>query len=73
MIGGVGLFAFTAAVHLALILYVFKRFAEKRQALAENQMTFVDALTTAHTVSQVYDEEIQHSADEQQQVAQSAQ
>lgn len=66
MIGGIGLFAFTAAVHLALILYVFKRLAEKRQVVAENQMTFVDALATAHTASQVYDEEIQHGADEQE-------
>lgn len=57
--GGVGLFAFTAVVHLAFIAYVIRRLLLRRDPPAEMQIAYSDALATAHTASQVYDEEIQ--------------
>lgn len=64
--GGAGLFLFCGLVHLGFVLYVIPRFGARRDAPEDLHMDYVDALATAHTVSQVYDEEIQHESDEQE-------
>ncbi len=58
------LFAFTGVVHLALMVYVVVRIFRRASAPAEHHMSFGDALATAHTASQVYEEEIQQVAEE---------
>ena len=52
-----GMYAFTALVHLALVLFVAVRFLWSR-SVAEQQSTFSDALSSAQTASQVYEEEL---------------
>jgi MFS family permease len=61
-----GLYAFTGIVHLCLATYVTYRMLRRKSAPDEAHMAFGDALATAHTASQVYDEEIQHLAEEEE-------
>ena len=60
-----GLFAFTGIVHLALVAFVGYRMLRRESAPDEAHMSFGDALATAHTASQVYEEEIHQQADEE--------
>jgi len=60
-----GLYAFTGIVHLALVAFVGYRMLRRESAPDEVHMAFGDALATAHTASQVYEDEIQHQADEE--------
>ena len=60
-----GLFAFTGLVHLSIALYLAYRMLQRTSSPAEQHIEFRDALATAHTASQVYEEEIQHLADEE--------
>lgn len=60
-----GLYAYTGIVHLCLVAYVAYRMLRRESAPDESHMSFGDALATAHTASQVYEEEIQHQADEE--------
>lgn len=60
-----GLYAFTGIVHLGLAAYVSYRMLRRESAPDEAHMAFGDAFATAHTASQVYEEEIQHLADEE--------
>jgi len=62
--GAVGLYAFTGATHLILSIYLAIRMLRHSSAPVENHVSFGDALATAHTASQVYEEEFQQSADE---------
>jgi len=62
--GASGLFMFAGASHLLLSLYTIFRIARRSSAPTDQHITFGDALTTAHTASQVYDEEIQHHQEE---------
>ena len=55
---GGGLFAFSAIVHLGLVVLVVARFLRRRR-FAEQQIAFGDALSAAQTTSQIYEEEIQ--------------
>ena len=64
MTNSVAMFAFTAVSHLLLALYVLNRIFRRDSAPADQHMAFGDALATAHTASQVYEEEIQHLAEE---------
>ncbi|MEX2494590.1 MAG: MFS transporter [Woeseia sp.] len=57
-LGAVGLFAFTAVVHLILGGYLLLRRLRRMPAEAEEQAPFADALTASRTMSQVYEEEI---------------
>jgi len=61
----VSLYAFTGLMHLALMIYAINRIFRRTSMPAEHHMAFGDALATAHTASQVYEEEIQHVADEE--------
>ena len=60
-----GLYAYTGIVHLCLAVYVTFRTLRRESAPDEAHMAFGDALATAHTASQVYEDEIQHLAEEE--------
>ena len=60
-----GLYAFTGIVHLCLVAFVSYRMLRRESAPDEAHMAFGDALATAHTASQVYEEEMQHLAEEE--------
>jgi MFS family permease len=60
------LYVYTGAIHLCLMLYVVTRIIRRTSVPAEHHIAFSDALATAHTASQVYEEEIQHIAEEDQ-------
>ena len=60
-----GLYGFTGAVHLCLAGFVAYRMRRRKSAPEEDHMAFGDALATAHTASQVYEEEIHHLAGEE--------
>jgi len=55
------LFLFTALVHAALVAYVMIRFFSRRTQ-ATQQIAFIDALFAAQTASQVFEEDIQPQA-----------
>ncbi len=59
-----GLYAFTGIVHLSLVAFVAYRMLRRESVPDEAHMAFGDALATAHTASQVYEEEIHSQADE---------
>lgn len=59
-----GLYFFTGVLHLLLVVYTVQRIFRRSSAPTEQHIAFSDALATAHTASQVYEEEIQHQADE---------
>ncbi len=59
-----GLYIFTGVVHLSVSMYVLIRIFRRTSAPTDQHITFGDALATAHTASQVYEEEIQYQADE---------
>jgi MFS family permease len=61
-----GLYVLTGLVHLLLVIYVTQHIARHESAPLEDHIAFSDALTTAHTASQVYEEEILHLAEEDQ-------
>lgn len=63
-LGTIGLYGFTGVVHLILSLYVGHRMLRRTSTSTEHHISFSDALATAHTASQVYEEEIQQIADE---------
>lgn len=59
-----GLYMFAGGVHLLLVIYVAHRMFRRTSSPTDQHMAFGDALTTAHTASQVYEEEIQHLAED---------
>ncbi|MCH9004413.1 MAG: MFS transporter [Proteobacteria bacterium] len=59
-----GLFAFTGITHVILSLYLLQRMVRRASSPAEQHIDFRDALTTAVTASQVYEEEIHQLAEE---------
>lgn len=61
--GGIGLFAFTAIAHAALVGFVAFRMSRRESAPDERHIPFSDALATAHTASLVYEEEFQQSVE----------
>ena len=62
--GAAALYAYTGAVHLLLVVYVIARSFRRATVPEEHHMAFSDAMATAHTASMVYEEEIQHIAEE---------
>jgi len=59
-----GLYVFTSSVHVLLVVYTIQRMFRRKSAPAEQHVAFGDALATAQTASQVYEEEIRHSQDQ---------
>ena len=64
--GPTGLFVFTAGVHVVLVLFSLQRSFRRGGTPADHHIAYGDALASAQTVSQVYDEEIGHAADVEQ-------
>jgi MFS family permease len=60
-----GLYLFTGAVHLAMAMFVVHRMLRRESTPDEQHIAFGDALATAHTASQVYEEEILHQAEDE--------
>ncbi len=58
-----GLYLLTMLVHAMLALYVLLRIFRRSSSPMEHHIAFSDALATAHTASQVYEEEIQYQED----------
>jgi MFS family permease len=58
--GTSGLYLMTLLVHASLAGYVLLRIFRRSSAPTEHHIAFGDALATAHTASQVYEEEIQY-------------
>jgi MFS family permease len=58
-----GLYLLTMLVHAALAMYVLLRIFRRSSSPTEHHIAFSDALATAHTASQVYEEEIQYQED----------
>ena len=48
-----------------MVGFVVHRMIRRESAPDEQHIAFSDALATAHTASQVYEEEIQHIAEEE--------
>jgi len=59
-----GLFAFTGVAHFLLCLFLLQRMLRRESSPTEQHIEFRDALTTAVTASQVYEEEIQYIAED---------
>lgn len=62
--GATGLYVFTTLIHALLAAVIVIRSVRSRAPSAEQRIPFTDALATAQTASQVYEEEIQHQQDE---------
>jgi MFS family permease len=58
-----GLFLMTGVTHIVLVIYVLQRIFRRTSAPVKQHILFSDALATAHTASQVYEEEIQSHPD----------
>jgi len=58
-----GLYLLTMLVHAALAVFVLLRIFSRSSSPTEHHIAFSDALATAHTASQVYEEEIQYQED----------
>jgi len=63
--GVTGLYLLTGFVHALLAVYAVQRIARRTSAPVEEHIAFGDALATAHTASQVYEEEILHQAEDE--------
>lgn len=62
--GATGLYSFTLIVHLMLAVYVLIRTFKSRSTPMEQHIAFSDALAFTHTASHVYEEEVQHLAED---------
>jgi hypothetical protein len=62
MVGTSGLYAMTGLVHLSLAIYVLHRIFRRESAPDDQHIAFGDALATAYSASQIYEEEILHQA-----------
>jgi MFS family permease len=60
-----GLYLLTGLVHLSLGIYIILRMSRRESTPIEDHIAFGDALATAHTASQVYEEEIMHQAEDE--------
>ena len=62
--GASGLYLMTMLVHASLAAYVLLRIFRRTSAPSEQHIAFSDALATAHTASQIYEEEIQYQSED---------
>jgi len=60
-----GLYLLTGLVHLLLAIYIAMRMSRRDSTPIEDRITFSDAMATAHTASQVYEEEIMFQAEDE--------
>ena len=64
MTGSAGLYILSGVTHLSVSLYVLFRIFRRSSAPTDQHITFSDALATAHTASQVYEEEIHYQSED---------
>ncbi len=64
LFGATGLYLFTGLVQALLVIYTIQRIFRRTSSPTDQHIAFGDALATAHTASQVYEEEIHHQADD---------
>ena len=62
-----GLYLMTGVKHIVVAIYVLQRILRHTSVPVEQHILFSDALATAHTASQVYEEEIQSHLDPEDQ------
>ena len=62
--GATGLYSMTGIAYVMLAVYVLLRIFRRTSAPSEQHIAFGDALATAHTASQIYEEEIMHQAED---------
>lgn len=62
LVGSPGLYLFSGAMHVFLVVYVVVRTFRREPAPEDQHIAFSDALATTYTASQVYEEEIQAHA-----------
>ena len=58
------LYGFTGLVHAVLAVYVIARIFRRESTTEDHHLTIGDAITSAHTASHVYEEEIQQIAED---------
>lgn len=58
-----GLYLFAATIHLLLVIFVAVRMTRRETTPEDQHVPFSDALATTHTASQVYNEEMLHHAE----------
>ena len=63
--GPAGLYVFTGISHLAMVVFVAYRMLRRESSGEDHHMPFGDALATAVTASQVYEEELQQQAEDE--------
>ncbi len=63
--GAAGLYVMTGIIHLTLAAYVLLRIFRRTSAPLDQHIEFRDAMATAHTASQVYEEEIMQQAEDE--------
>jgi MFS family permease len=61
-----GLYVLTMLVHASLAVYILLRIFRRSSAPIEQHIAFSDALATAHTVSQIYEEEMHYQEDHEE-------
>ena len=61
-----GLYLLTMLVHASLAVYVLLRIFRRSSAPTEQHIAFSDALATAHTASQIYEEEMHYQEDQEE-------
>jgi len=66
LVNASGLYMFTGAVHLLLVAFVMVRIFRREATPADHHFPYSDALASTHTASQVYNEEIQHQVEAEQ-------
>lgn len=59
-VGAIGLYAYMSVIHTGLAIFVGYRMLRRESIPEAHHISFSDALATAHTASQVYEEEIHH-------------
>jgi MFS family permease len=64
-IGPAALYLFTAGVHLAFAGYAINRSIRREAAPEEQHIPFGDALAAAATASRIYEDEVEHLAEEE--------
>jgi MFS family permease len=57
-VGGAGLYVFTSCIYVLLVIYLTFRRLRRASMPTEQHIAFADALASAHTTSQVYEEGI---------------
>ncbi|NNC76547.1 MAG: MFS transporter [Woeseiaceae bacterium] len=61
--GAVGLYAYIAVIHFGLAVYLVYRMVQRKTEVEEHHMSFSDAMSSAHTASCIYEDEMHQVSD----------